>query len=346
MTEVHISSTIEMIFVVLEYIAAKLFCIALFASERLHGRELYWISASDGGLSTHFIQMKIMHAIATHTNRELVLFPLASKHYSVEVSVCLIYDLPETIRCQTELPGDIKSECTDDPNILDSENGTICFTGALRHLFGSTASRETIVRSVNLPLRMTFSTNYRLLSSEFMQDLGLSNNMYTAIHWRRGDQSARCKAGLDKSVNCNSVDAFVEEVRSIAIDKLIYIATDERNEKVLQRLKEEGFLLFGDANIISSTGNAVVDPDVDSVVLDMLIMLKANTFLGWGMSGVNDLVENERMLNNYTCCHSAFGIENRELNWCGLYTGKLVSSIDKRPHSLHRYLLNTSSNNV
>jgi hypothetical protein len=100
--------------------------------------------------------------------------------------------------------------------------------------------------------------------------LAKRNNDYAVVHWRRGDQltsdvrCAKVKNGthsMDASVNCGSVDLFIAEVRRQVRTLIeipynysspipIYIATNEDNRTVLDRLAKESFILgehlFGD----------------------------------------------------------------------------------------------------
>jgi hypothetical protein len=100
--------------------------------------------------------------------------------------------------------------------------------------------------------------------------LAKRNNDYAVVHWRRGDQltsdvrCAKAKNGThsaDSSVNCGSVEMFIEEVRRQVRTLIeipykysspipIYIATNENNRTILDRLAKENFILgdhlFGD----------------------------------------------------------------------------------------------------
>ena len=83
----------------------------------------------------------------------------------------------------------------------------------------------------------------------------------TVVHWRRGDylsggkgrksKSTRCSRGLDKSVNCRTAAAFIQEVRrtlngASASHGVVYVSTNEGNWETLEELKAAGFKIHDD----------------------------------------------------------------------------------------------------
>jgi hypothetical protein len=121
---------------------------------------------------------------------------------------------------------------------------------------------------------------------EFEKKLNASKvGSFTVVHWRRGDQlSSRCSSGVDVTVNCGSAEDLVKRVRSVSDDKVVYVATNElQNSKEMKSLRRMGFLTFSD---IKLNNFVEIDP-FHGVVLEVALMLRASTFLGWGVSEIS-----------------------------------------------------------
>jgi hypothetical protein len=122
---------------------------------------------------------------------------------------------------------------------------------------------------------------------------------YTAVHWRRGDQVKRCRSKLDQSVNCDTAEAFVAEVRRQSNDEIIYVATNAKSDSPeVQVLRDAGFKTLAD-------GMKDIDPDpvgLKDFAIDMSLMMNATKFLSFGVSEINDLVDYERKVNGLSWC--------------------------------------------
>ena len=80
------------------------------------------------------------------------------------------------------------------------------------------------------------------------------NDGYVVVHWRRGDQSrTRCK-GIDKSVNCKDAEFLIKYIQQYVFSrrgitktmKRILIATDEKNPRQLQKLRNADYVVIHD----------------------------------------------------------------------------------------------------
>ena len=162
----------------------------------------------------------------------------------------------------------------------------------------------------------------------------LSNNStYTVVHWRRGDQLAtRCAQGKDNSVNCLSSLDLVAEIRKYSNDKIVYIATNAHNmtPSDVYLFKKAGFQLFNAQSV------SYIAHSVEALAVDVQLMIDATTFLGWGVSLINDLVEHARMLHRKSWCTT----EERNITyptWCWLQEQRL-----RREHPRDLLLLSRS----
>jgi len=128
-------------------------------------------------------------------------------------------------------------------------------------------------------------------------DTTTTTSSFTVVHWRRGDQlTTRCKGQKDRSVNCADSLALIDLVRQNSNDSLIYIATNEKNSAEIENLRNASFVVFQDTGLVNK-----VTP-MEAFILEVTLMIEASTFLGWGISEVNDVVEYERMKKNRTFC--------------------------------------------
>jgi hypothetical protein len=121
------------------------------------------------------------------------------------------------------------------------------------------------------------------------------------VHWRRKDQmTARCSSNhgspvSDSSINCASSSLeFITYIRNVTSNApinstAIYVATNEENKEIVNDLSRAGLWTFEDLGFPS----AVASP-VDRFVIELALMARATTFLGWGFSAVNSLVERMR----------------------------------------------------
>ena len=139
-------------------------------------------------------------------------------------------------------------------------------------------------------LPIVFQQKYVDMKEEVKRRLGLQQHdtNYVLAHWRRGDQKSKCAMkseeqgpllARDESVNCLSADEFVEAVfASVAFttttitttfpadvqnreedegdvlqERVVYVATNEKDPHELAALSRAGFLLYRDVSASSSS---------------------------------------------------------------------------------------------
>ena len=266
-------------------------------------REFIWFS-NKAGIFSQYVQLKIMHYLMEKSKRTLTIAPSYSPHYGdLPIILCDIFVLPAYIRCPTmiRLADDI--QCITHTISLDqiaSDKNKLCYQGPLPRL-GAKTPREAIIRGVDIPLTMRFQANYSHLTDQFKRAIGLSDPdmRYTVVHWRRGDQlSTRCQQRKDLSINCGTAEELVGKVRERTNDSFVYVATNEiAGSSELEVLQEAGFKLFADARMDVGV--------IEAFLIEVALMRDAHTFLGWGVSEVNDVVEFERRNGGKTWCATA-----------------------------------------
>ena len=133
-----------------------------------------------------------------------------------------------------------------------------------------------------------------------------NNNNNIVIHWRRGDQlTTRCTSkwgGLkDHSINCRSVDELIYDIKyfvsfyPIRNYTNILIATNEKNLTILNKLRNNQFIIISDLiNSFKICENDKVLSSLDEFIIESQFMLYAKTFISYGISQINDVIEYER----------------------------------------------------
>lgn len=119
-------------------------------------------------------------------------------------------------------------------------------------------------------------------------------------------------------MNCRSVQDLVAEVKTYATDRVVYIATNAQNmsKADVELITREGFQLFNPTFVSYHAHSA------EALAVEVQLMLDASTFLGWGVSLINDLVEHTRMLHGKSWCTA---VEHNVTypTWCWLQQQRL-----------------------
>lgn len=171
---------------------------------------------------------------------------------------------------------------------------------------------------MNMPLKFTVRYSSLVQASTRALKNKANGGNWTVVHWRRGDQiPRRCMTRVDKSVNCEGARALALLVRNLSTDSVVYIATNEKNLSTLSTLRNSGFLLFNDLldnlNIESKPSLSALD----ILIAEVSLMLQATTFLAWGVSEIDDVVQFERMKRGKSYCMGQTNISTIfEMNWC------------------------------
>jgi hypothetical protein len=283
------------------------------------GRYFVWYPSASG-LFSQFVQLKLFYeANNNYFNRTIFVMPLTSAHYdNVSVSFCDLFELPHAISCPR----------VDDPRLnftltyrlrsfgsklLEARTPGIVWNGRVPFFPRTHNIRDVIVRSVDLSMRLRLTPAKLELFEKCKAALGILPDMtYTVVHWRRGDQlETRCAMRLDLSVNCEDAMGLIKRVREFSRDKIVFVATNEKpSSPELDVLEENGFKIFRSTNIDL--------PLIDILMVETALMVDATTFLAWGVSEVNDVVEFERRENGQSWCKSGDLNEGGDLTWCRL----------------------------
>lgn len=310
------------------------FCAALTHCSTLEASQLdrlFW-QPNNAGLFSQFLQLKLMVEQATQLGLELVVLPTASPHYgAAKIQMCEIFVLPREVTC-TAPPPNLRCEKNFRKalNVTSPEgacySGTISFNSHIR-------VRSSILRAVDLPLELQFTAMYRLLMDKIFDALqrkacALSPascekeklTSFTVVHWRRGDQlPGRCAKNVDTSVNCANATSLVQRVKEHSKDQIVYVATNEpQHSHNHSELRRHGFLTYSD---LASQDSAIAVADVFQVLVgEVGLMLRAATFLGWGVSEINDVVEHERRAaGRSSCIGQEVPAEAAQHSWCTLH---------------------------
>lgn len=250
------------------------------------------------------VQLVVPHLLTTHMNK-------------TSVSMCDIYKVPKDVRCVPTMEVNT-SMCRATAVVLRNAyygveyykrhlaihdllqtDIKLCFKMTVPFLGGETR-RDAFLRAVSLSSpRFEFHASFREAFRSYKKRLVKAQSTYTVVHWRRGDQlSSRCLQGKDNSVNCKSAEELCAMIRAHSNDSIVYIATNEvdTNSTDIRALKAAGYHVL-DTNIVEWEATSMT-----AFVVDVRLMLDATTYLGWGVSIINDIVEHERMLRNKTFC--------------------------------------------
>ena len=156
----------------------------------------------------------------------------------------------------------------------------------------------------DFPIIMTqkYVDMFRIVINNLFED-SRDDYVFVAVHWRRGDQlQSRCETS-DNSVNCENSKALIQAI-NIAISQkmndsstdifannkkniIIYVATNEEDIMELANLSNEGYYLSGDVLFIN---DQYIENEVDTFIMDFLLMTESDIYFYWGSSGVHDLV--------------------------------------------------------
>lgn len=168
--------------------------------------------------------------------------------------------------------------------------------------------------------RSSISDNSAGVSSQVLMSTPPAT-AYTVAHWRRGDQlESRCVNHIDETVNCGSAQDLIDRVRNASTDKIVYVATNEKQgSQHMEILRTAGFKTFQDVASSMASGTLQQLDTFHMVVLEAMLMIRARTFLGWGVSEINDLVEYERRRLGRSFCLDQYAIHfDAQLTWCAV----------------------------
>lgn len=168
-----------------------------------------------------------------------------------------------------------------------------------------------------------FSSKYQTWLPLVYKALGMSDqSIYVVAHWRRGDQiSIRClnvtkssssnmTLGIerrDTSVNCETPEELVNQLnqdmknhiyanQKASIPTLTYIATNEKDAKMLSYLKMKGMKTFDDVRRGLRRVGLQLSP-LDEFVVELMLMCDATYLFAWGESTAHNFLYHCRMID-------------------------------------------------
>jgi hypothetical protein len=284
------------------------------ANSQLH-MKIYWVP-NRAGLFSHFLQLKRMYIHAAPLQRLLVVAPSKSPHYgNLTINMCSIFELPAGLECA---PVRDHLRCTNNYEELPWKEPAVCYNGSIT--FGAEQKgRYFVLGAVDVPVHLRFRSAFQEQAARFR--LALSNHLQgssslVVVHWRRGDQLlGRCTNKVDASVNCGDGSTLVEQV-FMALSKtdpqhnsdhtIVYVATNEPQDSPhMDTLRASGFITLQDVTRKSNDPRLRKMSLFEVLTAEVSLMLTAETFLGWGISEINDVVEYERRQHGRTHCVTA-----------------------------------------
>lgn len=290
-----------------------------------YNKSIVWMSNNEG-LFSQFLQLKVKSALSQQFERDTILSGIESPHSNnTRWTLCQMFQLPSNVKCELVVPPKFCENSalrSLDPSVIAGiDKQTLCYEGPMP-LMGTHSRREANILAMYLPIPLRFTAPYLALIERFKKDLGLSPGQeYTVAHWRRGDQLVfRCKSSFrsrrDRSVNCGAADDLRRSITRLSNHSFVYVATNERSDSAhLEHLRSVGYKTYQDTQ---GSEFSNLNP-MEVFLLEAGLMLDATTFLGWGISEINDIVEYERMRTNKTWCSARDdGPAQDAVTWCDL----------------------------
>jgi hypothetical protein len=130
---------------------------------------------------------------------------------------------------------------------------------------------------------------------------------FAAVHFRRGDQlQYRCGIS-DASVNCAQTSDELVQIVNKGVDEwqrslgavssppkpkrtrppIVYVATNEKDPIMLANITAAGYKLFSDLDLHSMSA-------LDAFVIELLLLIEADHFMGWGDTNIGTFVRRVR----------------------------------------------------
>ena len=240
--------------------------------------------------------------LSIEIDKTLVIAPTTSHHYGgLPINLCSILDLPmERIEC-SGIPEHLSCTTNITAVINSNKREDLCYNGSIINDLQKIKRFDTKV----VTLRLKFTSEYMLASSKFhyalaqLSNISLHPSLMSVVHWRRGDQlNSRCRTKIDTSVNCGNASALIQAVKKNSHHTVVYVATNEPQDSAEMKVlrAQPGWYTFSDV-VQGSSDPSLKDLDsLHILVAEAVLMLRADRFLAWGYSEVNNVVNAERKL--------------------------------------------------
>lgn len=301
-------------------------------------RILLYISTSEGIMSHyHQIEEMWNVAISLNRCLAVFAFSAIGHFSTTNISMCDYFNLPSSIYClpyeyasytSNKLNSIISpfaapwsaNECR---TWLNDKNKTVegwdfdyskvdIICGYVHHQLGMGSHSLYRLDSVNssyihsyfLSNHQIFTKRMEVLYNKLIPLLSTNNKMndpFVVIHWRRGDQLvSSCRTKVDISPNCAIDETELISKTSHILNKkcslylnnqeyMHYIATNEKSTTMLRNLENNGYQVFPNSNDFN---------DVDIFILEVMLACRADCFIGYGKSDLNQFVKKCNALHN------------------------------------------------
>jgi hypothetical protein len=131
---------------------------------------------------------------------------------------------------------------------------------------------------------------------------------FVVAHWRRGDQltsTLRCRGKGDTSVNCGSVQRFIQEVGDDLTNftkhsgfksqqPIVYICTNEVSSNSINEIQQAGFVMFHD--LINYSANELKARTLSNLnslerfIVEVQLMIYSTHFISFGVTSIHPFV--------------------------------------------------------
>jgi hypothetical protein len=310
--------------------------------------DIVWIPNHEG-LFSQFLQLRvIVRVVADFNATSFCTAPVLTVHFNnTPTSSCDVFHLEssgwtclarkvdtlrtskpvfDVIRCANQRPHYALRKSHYKSHNLTALRGTI-LSGTLPFMGGETR-RDAMLRATSFTRpRLNVIRSNGAAYAAIRAALGRS---YTVVHWRRGDQlPTRCRQQKDNSLNCGTVADLVQTVRKGTNDSVVYVAAGGTLAPIeTDALDKANFLHLAKLNMRSDPAGAA------ALALEAQLMLDAPTFLAWGVSIMNDVIEHERMLQNKTWC-STKEYDVPYPTWCWLQHQRITRYRQRNPRAVY-----------
>lgn len=313
--------------------------------------KVIWVPNKEG-LFSQFLQLRIVwHVVSDMGTTPLCIAPLVTKHLNgTPISLCSVFAVEHSELICHDQGHYAKRDNTTVARLIraanskalyaerysiykihgiDQVDSSIVLTNGAPFIGGETR-RDAILQATSFafpPFKLAPPS-----SSPGTLVLRYEYKFTVVVHWRRGDQlETRCKQEKDQSVNCGTVEQLISSVRSFAVlHSSVYVAAGgalAQEERVA--LDAAGF------RHLRSLHPSADPSSIAALVFEAQLMLEAPTFLAWGASIVNDVIEHERMLRNLSWCGSREFDNVPYPTWCWLAHQRIVRHRARHPGQRH-----------
>jgi hypothetical protein len=309
-------------------------------------RLLLW-APNNEGIFSQFLQLRVMNHISQDLKISAILIPhFNSSHFHRNyLNLCIFFRFPQNVNCIPDLvAGQLLSLCSKQmrlnlfsyyknssqvqrESVLMLAPQLLCHEKLSVPFLDGRSRRDAFLRSVSLPaLPLLFTTDLELLFENLLITTNPYGQPFAVVHWRRGDQlKTRCLQGKDTSTNCRSAQQFLTQTRLVVNEtsyKVFVVSNEDQESAHMAYLLRNGLNLFPAQKACSEL--TYMASDLCVLAMEVQLMLRADTFVGWGVSIINDVVEHERFVSNRTWC-TATETEPPYPTWCWLQQQRIVS---------------------